>query len=91
MAEILREYDLEGKRSKKPQYYITQFEVAYHTSNGKQKWVDKFELYLIVEPASSSDDMDKFTCKKFFTQTKGQTKVSIPSLAGWSYNFPKIS
>ena len=87
MADLFKEYNLEGKRSKNPQYYITQFEVAYHSSNGKQKWVDKFELYLTLEPSSSTGVMDKFTCKYFFAQIKGKPRVSIPSLAGWSYNF----
>lgn len=88
MAILEQEFNLEGNRSKKPQFYITQFEVAYHSSNGKQKWVDKFELYLTLDPSNSSvGDGDKFTCTKFSVQLKGGTKVSIPSLAGWSYNF----
>jgi len=88
MVILEQEFNLEGNRSKKPQFYITQFEVAYHSSNGKQKWVDKFELYLTLNPSSSSvGDVDKFTCTKFSVQLKGGTKVTIPSLAGWSYNF----
>ncbi|MFC1487809.1 hypothetical protein ACFLRN_09010 [Thermoproteota archaeon] len=76
-----------SSRSNKPQFYITQFEVAYHSSNGKQKWVDKFELYLTLNPSNNSNDADKFTCTKFSAQLKGGTKVTIPSLEDWSYNF----
>ena len=82
-----QEYNLTTGRSNKPQFYITQFEVAYHSSNGKQKWVDKFELYLTLNPSNNSNDADKFTCTKFSTQLKGGTKVTIPSLEDWSYNF----
>jgi len=89
MIDMLKqEYDLGRKRSEKPQFYITRHEVAYHASNGKQKSVDKFELYLTLEPGKhSASEMGTYTCTKFYIQLKGGTIVSIPSLAGWSYGF----
>jgi hypothetical protein len=40
-----QEYDLGGKRSEKPQFYISRHEMVYHANNSKQKIVDEFEQY----------------------------------------------
>jgi hypothetical protein len=45
ISMLKQEYDLRGKRSEKPQFYISRHEVVYHANNGKQKRVDEFEQY----------------------------------------------
>jgi hypothetical protein len=88
MVEMLeQEYNLMSSRFNNPLSYVTQFEVAYHSSNGKLKWVDKFELNLTLNPSDNSKGTEKFTCTKFSVQLKGGVNATIPSLEGWSYNF----
>ena len=89
--DILRkEYDLGGARSAETHYYLVQTEVLIRKPNGKRKSIDTFSLHLIVEPGNqSSGEADKFTCTRFTVQSEDGPEVTIPSLAGWSYEVNK--
>ncbi len=77
---ITKQYDFGGKRSIKSQYFIVRLEVFSHKSNGKVKNLDIYKLRIIRES-------DKYTCKEISFQHNQENEVSVPSLAGWSYNF----
>lgn len=85
---LLQEYDLGGERSEEPQYYIAQHGVVAHASDGKPKRVDNYKLHLMVEPGNrAAGEADKHTCVRFSVQMNGGPEVTIPSLAGWAYDF----
>lgn len=85
-----QDYDLVGKRSTETHYYLVQTEVLIRKPNGKRKSIDTFSLHLIVEPGNqSSGEADKFTCTRFTAQSEDGPEVTIPSLAGWSYEVNK--
>jgi len=75
-----KKYDFGGKRSNKSQYFIVSLEVFSHSSNGKCKNLDVYKLCITREP-------DTYICKKILFQHNKEHEVSVPSLAGWSYNF----
>lgn len=75
-----KKYNFSGKRSEKPQYFIVEFEVFSHASNGKRKNIDIYKLYITREA-------DKYICKKLSFKHNDNHEVSVPSLAGWSYYF----
>ena len=77
---ITRQYDFGGKRSIKSQYFVVRLEVSSHKSNGKVKNLDFYTLCIIRES-------EKYTCKEISFQHNKEQEVSIPSLAGWSYDF----
>jgi hypothetical protein len=90
LSILSQEYDLVGKRSTETHYYLVQTEVLIRESNGKRKSIDTFSLHLIVEPGNqSSGEADKFTCARFTVKSKDGHEVTIPSLAGWSYEINK--
>jgi hypothetical protein len=74
-----KKYDFGGRRSEKLQYFIVEFEVLSHASSGKRKNIDLYKLYITREA-------NKYTCKKMDFQHNDNPEVSVPSLAGWSYN-----
>lgn len=85
---LIQEYDLGRERSEETQYYIGQYEVSMHASNGRLKRVDNYKLHLMVEPGDrSAGEADKYTCVRFSVQMNGGPEVTIPSLAGWTYDF----
>ena len=75
-----KKYDFSAKRSEKNQYFIVEFEVFGHASNGKRKNIDKYKLFI-------SREGDRYTCKKILFNRNDKPVVSVPSLAGWSYIF----
>jgi len=75
-----KKYDFGAKRSEKTQYFIVEFEVFGHASNGKRKNIDMYKLYI-------SREGDRYTCKKVLFNRNDKPVVSVPSLAGWSYIF----
>jgi len=77
---ITKQYDFGGKRSIKSQYFVVRLEVSSHKSNGKVKNLDVYKLCIIRES-------EKYTCKEISIQHNKEQEVSIPSLAGWSYDF----
>jgi len=80
--------NLNGERSDQPQFYIAQHEVVSYANNGRQKRVDTYTLYMMCEPGNrSAGEADNYTCKKFSVKMDGDPEASIPSLAGWSYDF----
>ena len=90
LSLLSQEYDLVGKRSTETHYYLVQTEVLIRESNGKRKSIDTFSLHLIVEPGNqSSEEADKFTCTRFTVKSEDGHGVTIPSLAGWSYEINK--
>ena len=85
-----QDYDLVGKRSTETHYYLVQTEVLIRKPNGKRRSIDTFSLHLIVEPGNqSSGKADKYTCTRFTVQSEDRSEVTIPSLAGWSYEVNK--
>ena len=88
---LAKEYNLCGVRSSEPQFYLVQHEVITHTSNGKPKLIDNYKMRLKCEPRDrkAGEIVDKYTCVDFFVKRKNTSEVSIPSLAGWSYEFSK--
>ncbi len=88
---LAKEYNLCGVRSSEPQFYLVQHEVITHTSNGKPKLIDNYKMRLKCEPRDrkAGEIVDKYTCVDFFVKRKNTLEVSIPSLAGWSYEFSK--
>jgi len=75
-----KKHDFNGKCSDMLQYFIVEFEVFSHGSNGKRKNIDVYKLYITREA-------DKYICKRLLFQHNDKHEVSIPSLAGWSYSF----
>ena len=75
-----KKYDFSNKRSEKIQWFIVEFEVFGHASNGRRKNIDVYKLYITREA-------DRYTCKKILFNRNDKPVVSVPSLAGWSYIF----
>ena len=75
-----KKYDFSAKRSEKNQYFIVEFEVFGHASNGKPKNIDKYKLFI-------SREGDRYTCKKVLFNRNDKPVLSVPSLTGWSYIF----
>ena len=88
---LKKEYNLFGTRSKESQFYLVGHEVVTHTSNGKPKTIDTYKMRLKCEPGdrAAGEIADKYTCLNFSVKRKDTPEVSIPSLAGWSYEFSK--
>jgi hypothetical protein len=77
---FLKSYDFSNKRTEGTQYFIVTFEVFGHRSNGKPRNIDNYKLYIKREG-------DQYTCKKILFNRNDKPVESVPSLAGWSYNF----
>jgi hypothetical protein len=87
---LLGEFDLVGERTRQTHYYVVQSELATHSSKGVLKSTDVYVELLKVEPGDrSAGEADRFTCKKFSIKRGDNLKVSIPSLAGFSYDVNK--
>ena len=87
---LMRPYDLVGKRSKEPHYYIVQSQLATHSSKGVLKSTDVYREFLKVEPGNRANgEADRFTCKKFALKKGDDPEVTIPSLEGFSYDVNK--
>ena len=88
---LTKEYDLGGARSREPQFYLVQHEVATHASNGKRKAVDMYKMRLTCEPGdrATGETTDEYTCVNFSVKRNDTPEVTIPSLDGWSYPFSK--
>ena len=77
---FFKTYDFSNKRAENTQYFILEFEVFGHASNGKRKNIDVYRLYITREA-------DRYTCKKILFNRNDKPVESVPSLAGWSYIF----
>jgi hypothetical protein len=85
-----QEHDLVGKRSMETHYYLVQSELGTHTNKGVLKSTDVYREYLKVEPGDrSAGEADRFTCKKFSLKRGDAPEMTIPSLAGFSYDVNK--
>ncbi len=85
---LVQEYDLGRERSEQSHFYIAQHEVVNRASNGKLKSIETYKMHLMCEPGNrSAGETDKYVCTKFAMQINGGPEVSIPLLAGWSYDF----
>ena len=86
MEVLEQEFDLVGDRSMDTHYYLVQTEVVTRSSSGKLKSTDNYRQLLMVEPGGGANgEADKFTCARFFVQSDGNPEVTIPALAGYSY------
>jgi len=87
---LMRSYDLVGERAGETHYYIVESELATHSSKGVLKSTDVYREHLTVEPGNrSAGEADHFTCKKFTLKSGDEPEVTIPSLAGFSYDVNK--
>lgn len=87
---LAKPYDLAGERATETQYYVVESEMATHSSKGVLKNTDVYRERLIVEPGNrSAGEADRFTCQKFTLKRGDDPEVTIPSLAGFSYDVNK--
>ena len=83
-----REYNLVGERSLDTHYYLIESDLVVRKPSGKRMSANAYKLYLKIDPGDPYvGEADKFTCLKYYTQSNSGQEVSIPSLAGWSYDY----
>ncbi|UCD38756.1 MAG: hypothetical protein JSW54_04555 [Fidelibacterota bacterium] len=88
VANLNREYNLVGERSVETHYYLVESDLLIRKPNGKRISVDTYKLHLMIEPGDPSvGAADKFTCIRYSVQRDGGQDVTIPALAGWSYDY----
>jgi len=83
-----REYNLVGERSLETHYYLVETDLVIRKPNGSRMSASNYKLHLMVEPGDRlAGKADRFTCMRYSVQIDGGQEVTIPALAGWSYEY----
>lgn len=81
-------FDLAGKRSQEPQYYLMESVLLTYALDGTRVGSDIFRLRLKCVPAKvAGKDGDEYTCVQFTLQQGDAAEASIPALKNWTYVF----
>jgi hypothetical protein len=88
VTDLNREFELVGERSLETHYYLVESYLLIRKPNGKRISADTYKLHLMIEPGDpSAGEADRFTCQRYSIQSDGGSEVTIPGLAGWSYDY----
>jgi len=86
------EFELAPPRLTDTQYFVAQNTVNQHATGGRLLNAHSYELNIMCKPGNaSSRTPDTYTCSRFTWIPTGKAKVTIPTLADWSYSFDPTS
>jgi hypothetical protein len=81
-------FDLAGKRSQAPQYFLMESKLINYALDGKRTGTTIYRLRLKCTPAKLTNKTgDEYTCMRFTVQQSNGSEVEIPALKNWTYVF----
>ena len=85
---LTQQYDLGKERSLELQYYHMDIEIIARASDGSRANVETYSMRLKGKPGNLSAGMaDRWTCAWFELKIGEDPEVTVPAMAGWSYDF----
>ncbi|MCI0692340.1 hypothetical protein L0337_10105 [candidate division KSB1 bacterium] len=81
-------FDLAGKRSQVPQYFLMESKLINYALDGKRTGTTIYRLRLKCTPAKLTKTAgEEYTCVRFTVQQSNGSEVEIPALKNWAYIF----
>ncbi len=90
---LTQTFDLAGKRSQAPQYFLMESKVVNYALDGKRVGHTIYRLRLKCVPAKMANkEGDEYTCLRFTLQQGNGAEAKIPALDNWThiFNAPEI-
>ncbi len=87
-SRLQQTFDLAGKRSQVPQYFLMESKLINYALDGKRTGTTIYRLRLKCIPAKLTNKTDdEYTCVRFTVQQGNGSEIEIPALKNWAYIF----